>query len=124
MESIWAFRFLSLATSLLTHGFRSGEDAANATIIIMKTVALPATTEAAIWARVIHPNGVLTPAVARAILQLEFCDDDQERMHELSQKAQESALTLEEPFELDNLERVGNLIALWKSHSRKLPQSA
>ena len=53
----------------------------------MKTAVLPPTTEAAIWARVIHPNGELTPAVARAILKLEFSDDDRERMHELSQKA-------------------------------------
>jgi hypothetical protein len=86
----------------------------------MKTAVLPPTTEAAIWARVIHPNGELTPAVARAILQLEFTNDDQERMHELSQKAQEGALTPEEQFEIDNFERVGNLLAIWKSQSRKL----
>ena len=47
-------------------------DAMNATITTMKTAVLPPATEAAIWARVIHPNGELTPAVARAILQLEF----------------------------------------------------
>jgi hypothetical protein len=86
----------------------------------MKTAALPPTTEAAIWARVIHPNGVLTPAVARAILQLEFSDDDQERTHELSQKAQEGALTPEEQIEIDNFERVGNMLAILKSRSRKL----
>src|SRR5258708_29259690 len=101
-------------------GFSAGLDAMNATMTTMKTAVLPATTEAAIWARVIHPNGVLTPAVARAILQLEFCDDDQERMHEISQKAQESALTLEEQFEIDNFERVGNLLAILKSQSRNL----
>jgi hypothetical protein len=92
----------------------------NATMTTMKTAVLPPTTEAAIWARVIHPNGELTPAVARAILELEFTIDDQERMHELSQKAQEGALTPEEQFEIDNFERVGNLLAIWKSQSRKL----
>jgi hypothetical protein len=86
----------------------------------MKTAALPPTTEAAIWARVIHPNGEITPAVARAFLQLEFSDDDQERMHELSQIAQEGALTPEEQFEIDNFERVGNMLAILKSQSRKL----
>jgi hypothetical protein len=86
----------------------------------MKTAVLPPTTEAAIWARVIHPNGELTPAVARAILKLEFSDDDRERMHELSQKAQEGTLTSEEQFEIDNFERVGNMLAIWKSHSRRL----
>jgi hypothetical protein len=86
----------------------------------MRTAALPPTTEAAIWARVIHPNGELTSAVARAILQLEFRHDDQERMHELSQKAREGALTPEEQFEIDNFERVGNMLAILKSQARKL----
>ncbi len=99
---------------------RQRPDALNATMTTMKTAVLPATTEAAIWARVIHPNGELTPAVARAILQLEFSEDDQERMHELSQKAQEGALTPEEQFEIDNFERVGNMLAIWKSQARKL----
>ena len=86
----------------------------------MKTARLPQTTEAAIWARVIHPNGDLTRPVARAILQLEFGADDQQRMHELSQKAQEGALSSEEQFEIDNFERVGTLLAIWKSQARKL----
>jgi hypothetical protein len=86
----------------------------------MKTTAFPPTTEAAIWARVINPNGELTPAVARAILKLEFSNDDQERMHELSQKAQEGVLTAGEQFEIDNFERVGNMLAIWKSQSRRL----
>ncbi len=62
----------------------------------MKTADLPAATEAAIWARVIHPNGELTPQVARTILQLEFSEADRQRMHELSEKAQEGALSAEE----------------------------
>jgi hypothetical protein len=86
----------------------------------MKTAHLPPTTEAAIWARVIHPNGELTPSVARAILQLEFSQEDQERMHELSKKAQNGALSPEEQFEIDNFERVGNMLAILKSQSRKL----
>lgn len=90
----------------------------------MKTAAMPATTEAAIWARVIHPNGPLTPAVARAILKLEFSNDDQQRMRELSEKAQEGSLTPEEQFEIDNFERVGNLLAILKSQSRKLLKRA
>jgi hypothetical protein len=90
----------------------------------MKTARLPPTTEAAIWARVIHPNGKLTPTVAHAILQLEFSADDKERMHELAQKAQEGALTLEEQFAIDNYERVGNMLAILKSQSRKLLKRA
>lgn len=86
----------------------------------MKTTTLPPGTEAAIWARVIRPSGKLTPPVARAILKLEFAEEDKDRMHELSQKAQVGALTLEEQFEIDNFERVGNLLAILKSQSRKL----
>ena len=86
----------------------------------MKTARLPPTTQAAIWARVIHSSGELTPAVARAILKLEFGDDDHERMHEPSEKAQEGALTPEEQSEIDNYERVGNMLAILKSQSRKL----
>jgi hypothetical protein len=86
----------------------------------MSTATLSPATEAAIWARVIHPNGKLEPSVARAILKLEFSTDDRERMHELAQRAQEGELTPEEQFEIDNFERVGNLLAIMKSQSRKL----
>ena len=86
----------------------------------MKTARIPPTTEAAIWARVIHRNGELTPKVARAILQIEFGEEDQERMHDLSQKAQEGTLAPDEQFEIDNFERVGNMLAILKSQSRKL----
>ena len=90
----------------------------------MKTARLPPTTEAAIWARVIHRNGELTPKVARAILQIEFGEEDQERMHDLSQKAQEGTLAPDEQFEIDNFERVGNMLAILKSQSRKLLKRA
>jgi hypothetical protein len=86
----------------------------------MKTARLPPTTEAGIWARVIHGSAELTQPVARAILRLEFPAEDQERMHKLSQKAQEGALTPEEEFEIDNFERVGTMLAILKSRSRKL----
>jgi hypothetical protein len=86
----------------------------------MKTAQLPPTTEAAIWARVIHGNSELTRPVARAILKLEFPAADQERMHELSQKARDGTLTSDEEFEIDNYERVGTMLAILKSRSRKL----
>ena len=100
--------------------FRSNFEVVNAKIIIMKTATLSPTTEAAIWARVINPSGTLTTPVARAILKLEFSAADQERMHELSRKAQEGELSAEEQFEIDNFERVGNMLAILKSRARKL----
>jgi hypothetical protein len=77
-------------------------------------------TETAIWERVMRPKGRLTPPVARAILQLEFGEDDRERMHVLLKKAKAGRLTPDEQFEIDNFERVGNLLAILKSQSRKL----
>jgi hypothetical protein len=87
---------------------------------LMKADTLSPTTEAAIWTRVIHPDGELTPSAARAILPLEFDEGDRRRMHELSRKAQEGALTPEERLEIDNFERVGTTLAILKSKARKL----
>ncbi len=87
---------------------------------IMKTETFPPSTEAAIWTRVIHPNGELSRAAARAILKLEFDEHDQERMHELVLKAQEGMLTPEEKDEIENFERVGSTLAILKSKARQL----
>lgn len=86
----------------------------------MKADTLSLTTEAAIWTRVIHPDGELTPAAARAILRLEFDATDQKRMHELSEKAREGSLTADEQVAIDNFERVGTTLAILKSQARKL----
>jgi len=86
----------------------------------MKTEIPSSTTEAAIWARVIHPNGELSPQTARAILKLEFPESDQQRMHELALKAQEGDLTPEEEVETDNFERAGTTLAILKSKARKV----
>jgi hypothetical protein len=86
----------------------------------MKIEVLSPTTEAAIWARVIHPDGDLNPQTARALLQLEFPERDRERAHELALKAQEDALTAEEEVEISNFERVGTLLAILKSKARKV----
>ena len=59
-------------------------------------------TEAAIWERVIHPQGKMSAAVARQIMQLEFSDAGRARMHELAVKNQAGKLTPEESSELDN----------------------
>lgn len=86
----------------------------------MRTKTPPWCTEAAIWMRVIHPNGELSPRVARAILKLEFDPADQQRMHELALKANSGALTAEEEAETDNYERVGTTLAILKSKARQL----
>lgn len=83
-------------------------------------VVLSPATEAAIWTRVIHPNGELSPTVARALLKLEFNAQDRQRMSELAEKARHGDLTTDEQFEIENFERVGSLLAILKSKSRKL----
>lgn len=72
------------------------------------------TTEAAIWERVIHPNGKMT-AAARQIVQLEFNNDERARMHELVAKNQTAALTPEEASELDNYCRVATMLSILQS---------
>lgn len=63
-------------------------------------------TEAAIWERVIHPQGKMTVTAARQIVQLEFTDEERARMHELAEKNQSGTLSSEEASELDNYCRV------------------
>jgi hypothetical protein len=77
-------------------------------------------TEAAIWERVIHPEGELTPRTARAILQLAFPTEDRRRMHELALKAQDGTLSAEEEVEIENYERVGTMLSILKSKARKV----
>ncbi len=77
-------------------------------------------TEAAIWERVIHPEGQLTPGAARAILQLEFPRADRQRLHALALRAQEGQLSSDEEAEIDNYERVGTMLSILQSKARKV----
>lgn len=84
----------------------------------MSTDTRRAASEAAIWTRVIHPEGEISPAVARAIVELSFSPDDTLRMRELSAKANAGKLTAEENAEMDNFERVGAMLSVLKSKAR------
>lgn len=77
-------------------------------------------TEAAIWTRLIHPDGELSPQAARTILELELPERDQRRAHELALKAQEGSLTPEEEDAIENYGRVGTMLAILKSKARKV----
>jgi hypothetical protein len=78
------------------------------------------TTEAAIWERVIHPRGKMSKQTARAILDLSFSTEDQERMRALAAKNKEGSLTNGEELELDHFCRVGRTLTILKSRARKL----
>ncbi len=86
----------------------------------MATVTRSRNSEAAIWERVIHPNGELTPQNARAILEIDFTDEDRERMHELAIKNQRGKLSPEEEADIDNFCRVGNLLSILHSKARRV----
>lgn len=75
-------------------------------------------TEAALWARIIHPDGPLSPQAARAILQLAFPESDRQRMHILSAKARAGRLTPDEESDMDLYERAGALLSVLQSRAR------
>jgi hypothetical protein len=78
------------------------------------------TTEAAIWTRLIRPDGELSPTAARALLKIEFDERDRKRMHELALKVQMGTLTSDELNDIENYERVGTMLAILKSKARKV----
>lgn len=88
----------------------------------MPTIA-PAATEAAIWERVIHPEGQITRDVARHILQLGFSESEQRRIKELAARNRARTVTPEEETELDNFCRVGSMLSILQSRARRVLKS-
>lgn len=78
------------------------------------------TSEAAIWARIIEPekNG-LSPAVARSLLELRFCDQDLAHMNELAKKNRQGLLSEAERQDLENYVKVGDVLSLIHLKARK-----
>ena len=86
----------------------------------MSTEAMSPSTEVALWLRILHPDGKLTPEVAHAILKLSFPPDDLNRMRELAAKAHAGTLAPEEDGLMDEYERVGALLSILKSKARQV----
>lgn len=81
---------------------------------------MTATSEAAIFSRVLEPEKpMLSPDAARSILALDFTQADQERMNALATKARSGTLTKDENEELENYLRVGDLLAIMQSKARR-----
>lgn len=76
--------------------------------------------EAAIWERIIHPQGAMTIDEARRIVELDFSDAEKQRMHELAERNRAGTLATGEEEELDDYCRVGNTLALLKSRARQV----
>jgi hypothetical protein len=76
-------------------------------------------SEAAIVGRLMKPDhGDFSPEAARELLSLQFGDDDQARMRELSRKAQEGTLSTAEQVEIENYRRVGYWLGILWSKAR------
>ena len=60
----------------------------------------------------------LSRAAARSLLELEFTQEDKERMHQLLEKNHEGRLTKPEQQELDTYRRIGRLIDLLCAKAR------
>ena len=82
-----------------------------------------ARSEAAIWERIVHPSGPMTREVAQHIVDLEFSDDERQRMHELAERNRAGTLAPGDDEELDNFCRVGSTLSLLKSRARQVLKS-
>ena len=76
-------------------------------------------TEVEIWNRAIQPeSGCLAAEAAREFLHLRLADPDQERVRELSAKANAGDLSENESEELDHYLNVGRALELLKAKAR------
>jgi hypothetical protein len=84
-----------------------------------KAKATPALTELELFLR-LWDRAEMTRASARQVLRMEFTAAEQERVHELSVKNQEGAITPAELEELDAFIRVDLFVSTLQSRARRL----
>jgi len=78
------------------------------------------TNDLAILSRVLEPDKRSLPSeAARALLALEFSQEDKDRMRQLLAKAKEGTLTPDEQAEADSYERVGHFLGIVRSKARR-----
>jgi len=69
--------------------------------------------------RLIDPGqGNLPPAIAEAVLAIQFAEADQARIGELAAKSNDGMLTPAEVAEYDEYIAAADLLSLWKSKAR------
>lgn len=85
----------------------------------MKTIETPELPAVAAWNNVLKFDDTITPSAARALLKLKFTPPDVERMQELAAKARGGKLTASEAIEIDTFERLGCLLDILHSKSRR-----
>jgi hypothetical protein len=81
--------------------------------------SVPASTEAAILSRLIHPERADLPTeAAKALLRFDFDREDLDRLHELVTKNQDDALTQSDRAELESYLRVSAFLDLVHAKAR------
>ena len=80
-------------------------------------------SEIAIWERIIHPTGPMSRETAQRVVELEFTDEERQRMHQLAERNRAGALAPGEDEELDNFCRVGTTLSFLKSRARQVLKS-
>jgi hypothetical protein len=73
----------------------------------------------AIWERAVAFEKQLSPAAARALLQVRFASSEHQRMSALLDKGRRRKLTPEEEEQLDTYELLGSLIGILHSKARQ-----
>jgi hypothetical protein len=78
------------------------------------------TSEVSILNRILRPDQPgFSPEAARAILALDFDQDDKERMKALSAGARAGTLTAEEEAQAAKYEMIGHLLNIMQSKARR-----
>ena len=64
-------------------------------------------------------QGALSPEAARSILQIQFSEEDQERVRELASRSNSGILTPKEADEYDSFLAAADVLSLWQSKARR-----
>ncbi len=76
--------------------------------------------EERVWRGIIRPEeGCLTTDSARTVLRWGFPDDDRQRFHELTTRAEKSKLTPNEQSELRDYRCVDSFLAVWREKAER-----
>ena len=86
----------------------------------MTTTATKELPGAALWDRVLQFDDTITPTAARALLKMKFSAPDLELMQGLAAKARRGGLSESEAIEIDTFERLGCLLDILHSKSRRV----
>lgn len=86
----------------------------------MASPSPPSNSTAAILRRVIYPEApALPPDAARAFLAFDLEPNDQRRMQELAEKAQQGRLSEAERLEAESYNQAGHILALLQAWARR-----